>query len=107
MLVGDAAAFMDPFYSPGMDWISFTEQWRGKLITVQRDGRADGGARRRSTIVILRAVTVCWFEALYKDKHEYIGEFDLMSLAFLLDLGPVLLRGGSAAVQVRGEGALV
>ena len=24
VLVGDAAAFMDPFYSPGMDWISFT-----------------------------------------------------------------------------------
>ena len=29
----------------------------------------------------------CWFEALYKDKYEYMGEFDLMSLAFLLDLG--------------------
>ncbi len=29
----------------------------------------------------------CWFEALYKDKYEYLGEFDLMSLAFLLDLG--------------------
>ena len=29
----------------------------------------------------------CWFQALYKDKYEYLGEFDLMSLAFLLDLG--------------------
>ena len=27
-----------------------------------------------------------WFDALYKDKYEYIGEFDLMSLAFRLDL---------------------
>ena len=24
----------------------------------------------------------CWFEAIYKDKYEYMGEFDLMSLAF-------------------------
>jgi flavin-dependent dehydrogenase len=24
VLVGDAAGFLDPFYSPGMDWISFT-----------------------------------------------------------------------------------
>jgi hypothetical protein len=23
-----------------------------------------------------------WFEALYKDKYEYVGEWDLMSLAF-------------------------
>src|SRR5207253_2370056 len=29
----------------------------------------------------------CWFEAVYKDKYEYMGEFDLMSLAFTLDLG--------------------
>jgi hypothetical protein len=28
-----------------------------------------------------------WFESVYKDKYEYMGEFDLMSLAFLLDLG--------------------
>ena len=28
VLVGDAAAFMDPFYSPGMDWISFTPRAR-------------------------------------------------------------------------------
>ena len=23
-LVGDAGAFIDPFYSPGMDWVAFT-----------------------------------------------------------------------------------
>jgi hypothetical protein len=28
-----------------------------------------------------------WFESLYKDKYEYMGEFDLMSLAFRLDYG--------------------
>ena len=28
-----------------------------------------------------------WFEAVYKDKYEYMGEWDLMSLAFRLDLG--------------------
>ena len=29
----------------------------------------------------------CWFESIYKDKYEYMGEFDLMSLAFTMDLG--------------------
>jgi hypothetical protein len=28
-----------------------------------------------------------WFESVYKDKYEYMGEWDLMSLAFRLDLG--------------------
>jgi flavin-dependent dehydrogenase len=86
VLVGDAAAFMDPFYSPGMDWISFTATGAADLITAQRMGepmaeRIEGHNRD------FARCHRCWFEALYKDKYEYMGEFDLMSLAFTLDLG--------------------
>ena len=86
VLVGDAAAFMDPFYSPGMDWISFTTSAAAELITAQR--RGDPMPERitehnRAFAVSHRS----WFEALYKDKYEYMGEWDLMSLAFRLDLG--------------------
>jgi hypothetical protein len=28
-----------------------------------------------------------WFQAVYQDKYEYMGEYDLMRLAFLMDLG--------------------
>ena len=28
-----------------------------------------------------------WFTALYKDKYDYLGDFELMRTAFLLDLG--------------------
>jgi hypothetical protein len=28
-----------------------------------------------------------WFEAIYKDKYEYLGEYDLMRIAFQMDLG--------------------
>lgn len=84
VLVGDAAAFMDPFYSPGMDWISFTASSAANLITGQRGG-APMAARvaryNRDFAVSHRR----WFESLYKDKYEYMGEFDLMSLAFRLD----------------------
>src|SRR4029077_1887699 len=38
VLVGDAAAFMDPFYSPGMDWIAFTATNAAELISSQRRG---------------------------------------------------------------------
>jgi hypothetical protein len=28
-----------------------------------------------------------WFRGIYKDKYEYMGEFDLMRLAFVMDIG--------------------
>jgi hypothetical protein len=28
-----------------------------------------------------------WFAAIYKDKYEYVGDFELMQIAFQLDLG--------------------
>jgi len=86
VLVGDAAAFMDPFYSPGMDWISFTASSAADLIAAQRRGEPMAERIERHNRDFTRSHR-CWFEALYKDKYEYIGEFDLMSLAFLLDLG--------------------
>ncbi len=85
VLVGDAAAFMDPFYSPGMDWISFTTTSAAHLITRHRNGEAIGPLVERHN----RDFSVChrrWFESVYKDKYHYMGEFDLMSLAFRLDL---------------------
>ncbi|HSI15011.1 MAG TPA: NAD(P)/FAD-dependent oxidoreductase [Chthoniobacter sp.] len=86
VLVGDAAAFMDPFYSPGMDWISFTTSAAAELITAQRRGEpmADRITEHNRAFAVSHR---SWFEAVYKDKYEYMGEWDLMSLAFRLDLG--------------------
>ncbi|MDX2111534.1 MAG: NAD(P)/FAD-dependent oxidoreductase [Verrucomicrobiota bacterium] len=85
-LVGDSAGFMDPFYSPGMDWISFTTHNVSRLILAERSG---------SDIKDLLAVHnqnfatayKRWFEALYKDKYFYMGDYELMQVAFRLDLG--------------------
>jgi flavin-dependent dehydrogenase len=84
-LVGDAAAFMDPFYSPGMDWISFTASRAADTITRQRAGEAMESVLSQHN----RDLTVChtrWFDALYRDKYSYLGEYDLLGLAFRLDL---------------------
>src|SRR5437016_2321988 len=58
-------------------WIHFTAQRRGEPMEerIMRHNRDFGGSYSR------------WFEAVFKDKYEYMGEFDLMSLAFTLDLG--------------------
>jgi flavin-dependent dehydrogenase len=103
-LVGDAAAFMDPFYSPGMDWISFTTSSAADLISEQFQGRPIQDRLEKHN----RDFTTSyerWFKALYKDKYYYMGEYDLMELAFRLDLSlyywgvvePVF-HGGDAAL---------
>src|SRR5712692_4904486 len=69
-----------------MDWISFTASTAAELITAQRRGEpmAERIARHNRDFALSHR---SWFESIYKDKYEYMGECDLMSLAFRLDLG--------------------
>lgn len=85
-LVGDAAAFMDPLYSPGMDWISFTSVNAVDLIAAQLRGEAVGDKIAKLNRDFVRSYDR-WFDAIYRDKYDYIGECDLLRPAFLLDLG--------------------
>ena len=95
---------MDPFYSPGMDWI---------IHDVARGQRHWGAAKRRSDEWVSREAHRdlgtsyrCWFEAVYKDKDEYKGEFDLISTALIFDL--CLYYPGIASRIFRyGENALL
>jgi flavin-dependent dehydrogenase len=86
VLVGDAAAFMDPFYSPGLDWLAFTTSAAVELITAQRKGEPLAERIAAHNRDFSRSHSA-WFEAVYKNKYEYMGEWDLLSLAFRLDLG--------------------
>lgn len=86
VVVGDAAGFIDPFYSPGLDWITFTvcgavgmieHSFRGKPV----EPRVEQHNRE------FRLSYERMFQALYLNKYHYMGDFELMSLAFRLDLG--------------------
>ncbi|MDP9292297.1 MAG: NAD(P)/FAD-dependent oxidoreductase [Verrucomicrobiota bacterium] len=85
-LVGDAAAFLDPLYSPGMDWISFTATATAELIAAERRGELNADLIATHNRVFSRSYAR-WFDAIYRDKYEYLGQYDLMKIAFLLDLG--------------------
>jgi flavin-dependent dehydrogenase len=85
-LVGDAGAFIDPFYSPGMDWVAFTSWSSAQLILAQRRGEQMAPLVARHNKVFPRSYER-WFAAVYKDKYEYVGDFDLMRIAFQMDLG--------------------
>jgi hypothetical protein len=105
VLVGDAAAFMDPFYSPGMDWISFTTSRAAALIGAQRRGESMSALVKRHNRDFALCHR-CWFEAVYKDKYEYMGEFDLMSIALIFDLCLYYLGVASRPYR-HGENALL
>lgn len=84
-LVGDAAAFLDPFYSPGMDWLSFGAMASVRTIMTWR--RGEGlvpviEAHNRDFRTSYRRM----YEALYEGKYDYLGDFDLMRVAFKLDI---------------------
>lgn len=85
-LVGDAAAFLDPLYSPGMDWISFTATATTALIAAERRGEPIAPLVEKHNADFTRSYRR-WFEAIYQDKYDYLGEFDLMRIAFRMDLG--------------------
>ena len=86
-LVGDAAGFLDPFYSPGLDWLCYTVMASSKLIA---NALAEGAACPKALAVhneqFLNSYQR-WFQSIYKDKYYYMGDFELMRYAFRLDLG--------------------
>ncbi|HSH15887.1 MAG TPA: NAD(P)/FAD-dependent oxidoreductase, partial [Verrucomicrobiae bacterium] len=87
VLVGDAAGFLDPFYSPGLDWLGFTTARAGQLIMAERRGGSDLRPLVEKHNRDFAKSYQRWFDALYRDKYDYLGDYDLVRVAFLLDLG--------------------
>ncbi|MEY2538670.1 MAG: hypothetical protein QOG67_2410 [Verrucomicrobiota bacterium] len=85
LCVGDAAGFIDPLYSPGLDFCSYTSYYVAELIArnlAGEDVAAHISAYNEDYATMYRS----WFEALYRDKYYYMGDADLMSAALLLDV---------------------
>jgi hypothetical protein len=87
-----------------MDWLSFTSMSTSELILAQLSGRdiAPLLARHERDF---RVSYMRWFGAVYRDKYEYMGDFELMRLAFLFDLGLYYLGVASQPFK-RGPMAL-
>jgi hypothetical protein len=85
--VGDAAGFIDPFYSPGLDWAALTVTKAVDLI-----GASLRGQPASTTMAVARhnreftAGFSRWFEALYLDKYYVIGDAELMEIALRIEV---------------------
>jgi len=87
-LVGDAASFLDPFYSPGLDHASNSVYATVRRIEDDLSGRLDEAALdetiREHNEAFERSYRR-WLEALYVGKYELMGDAELLSCAFLFD----------------------
>ncbi len=83
-LMGDAAAFLDPYYSPGLDHCSFSVEATVEIVKAQTAGEDVGKRIRDHNAIFLRSYQR-FFNAVYKDKYFYMGEQDLVSASVLFD----------------------
>src|SRR5205814_8542000 len=94
----------DPHYSPGIDWSSVTVSSAAKLILLQQRGEDITWRVTKHNCEFALSYHRL-FDALYRDKYEYLGEYDLLRLAFLLDVGLYYLGVASQPFK-RGKTAL-
>lgn len=83
-LLGDAASFLDPYYSPGLDHASFTVEAVTQIVAADAKGEDVSASITTHNETFIRSYHR-FFRAVYRDKYYYMGEADLLSAAFLLD----------------------
>ncbi len=104
-LVGDAAAFIDPFYSPGMDWIAYTTTATAAMIDANLRGRPAAPLVAKHNHNFTTSYQR-WFDAIYRDKYYYMAEQELMTLAFRLDITTYYLGVVAQPFGKQGQRAL-
>lgn len=83
-LVGDAAGMIDPFYSPGLDWLAHTVTATVDLIDKDFNNKLTKDCIDLHNLTFSRS-SKRWFEALYQDKYYYMGDYTFMKFAYLMD----------------------
>lgn len=83
-LLGDAAAFLDPYYSPGLDHAAFSVEATTNIVKRDAAGEDITAAIAEHNETFLRSYHR-FFRSIYKDKYFYMGEADLLIASVLLD----------------------
>ena len=114
--VGDAGGFLDPFYSPGLDQMSFSVWTRTRMILKEFGGEEPEKQAKEYALHNKRydRFFKYFYDAIYKDKYYVMGDYDTMTIAFLLDTAlyyfaaimpdlPLVARPARRAALLRGR----
>src|SRR5262245_48325429 len=116
-LVGDAAAFLDPYYSPGLDHASFSVEATVAIVAADMaanraahrgSNRAGEGPQEIAARIATHNETFLrsydrFFRAVFLDKYYYMGEQDLLSASTLLDTAQYYLFVVMPAYLIHGR----
>lgn len=83
-LIGDAASFLDPYYSPGLDHASFSSEATVAIVGAEAKGEDVTARLDEHNAAFVRSYHR-FFNAVFRDKYYYMGEHDLLAASFLLD----------------------
>ncbi|BAM02350.1 NAD(P)/FAD-dependent oxidoreductase [Phycisphaera mikurensis] len=89
-LVGDAASFLDPLYSPGLDHVAFSSYATAAMVA---DDLAAGGepSARAAAVTRHNAEFVRsyenWYAAIYRGKYALLGDPELLTASYFMDIG--------------------
>ncbi len=112
--VADAATFLDPFYSPGLDHASISVYATAKVIAKDLAAKVSETDLEAALTLhnekFARSVNR-WIEGLYIDKYEIMGDAELMRCSFLVDtalyylgvVGPVMRNQEEMAYPIFGQ----
>ncbi len=82
-VTGEAGAFLDPFYSPGSDFISLNNTWLSDLIL-----RDFNGEDIKLRAEVYERTHLSWFESwlpIYQDKYKLMGNTQIMVFKIFWD----------------------
>jgi flavin-dependent dehydrogenase len=82
-VTGEAGAFLDPFYSPGSDFISLNNTWLSDLIL-----RSFNGEDITVRTEIYEKTHLQWFRSwlpIYQDKYKLMGNSQIMVMKIFWD----------------------
>ncbi len=82
-VTGEAGAFLDPFYSPGTDFIAMNNTWLSDLILRELDGE-DVTFRAEIYEQTHLALVDSWIP-IYQDKYLLMGNTQIMTAKILWD----------------------
>lgn len=86
-LTGEAAAFSDPFYSPGSDFIALENEYITDLIGREvRGERREAVEERRATYDEYMRYRLASTMLIYRDLYPALGSFEVTSLKWSFDI---------------------
>jgi flavin-dependent dehydrogenase len=107
-LTGEAGAFLDPFYSPGSDFIALSNTYVAELVLADR-----AGAPFEAYAPIYEQLYFAFYEnalALYRGQYPIFGNALVMPLKIMWDyafywslLAPIYFGGRQASLPVMGR----